>query len=158
MKFVASEDIAAPADAVLAAVTDFDRWERMVGRRAKDLARRPPGPVRPGTRWEARAKLRGKMRDVAVEMADLKLGGADATSTVCVDGGTDGMQVTVEAVVEPLGAGLTRLTVTSELKAKSLGTRILMQSLKLARGQMAKRYRQGVATFASHVERGTLPG
>ncbi|MBM2577366.1 SRPBCC family protein [Jannaschia sp. Os4] len=158
MKFVASEDIAAPAEAVLAAVTDFDRWEGMIGRRAKDLTRRPPGPVSQGTRWEGRAKLRGKMRDVGMEMARLDVASGGGPSVVCVDGGTDGMQVVVEAAVESLGPDLTRLTVTSELKAKSLGTRILMQSLKLARGQMAKRYRQGVATFAAHVERGTLPG
>lgn len=153
MKFVATEDIAAPASAVIAAVTDFDRWEAMSARRADALARRPAGPVREGTVWDGRARLRGRMRGVSMRVDRLAMAEGGGPSVLRLSGGTEGMRVETEAVVEPLGSELTRLVVTSELKAKSLGARLLMQSLKLARGQMAKRYKQGVADFASGMER-----
>ena len=156
MRFVATEDIAAPADRVLAAVTDFDRWEGMIGRRAQGLSRTPDGPVVQGTRWSGRAKLRGRMRDVVMAVDRLDLPEGAAPKTVAMAGGTDGMRVAVDAVVEPLGPDLTRLTVASEMNAKLLGTRLLIQSLKLARGTMAKRYKKAVAEFAGHVESGSL--
>ena len=149
MKFVATEDIRAPADRVWAAVSDIDRFEVMLAARAQRLERRPPGPAAPGTRWEGRAKVRGRARDVSAELVDLQ-----APERMAFEGGTEGMRVTVEAAVAARGPDLTRLTVTTEARAQTLAARLLLQSAKLARATLAKRYKQRVSDFAARLEAG----
>lgn len=147
MKFVATEDIAAPQDRVWAEVTDFDRFEQMVAARARSITRQPPGPVTPSTTWTGKAKIRGRLREVEMKVARL-----DAPRVMAMTGGTEGMEVDVEAVLAPLDAQRTRLTVTTELRARTLAARLLLQTAKLARKTLAKRFKQGVANFAQRVE------
>lgn len=147
MKFVATEDISAPLDHVWACVTDFDRFEDMAAKRAQRLERQPRGPVVQGTIWTARATISGKKRDVRIEVTELA-----ANKVLRAEGGTDGMAVHIEALLEARANGVTRLTVVTEAKARTLAARLLLQSAKLARGTLTKRYKKRVADFAVRVE------
>ena len=147
MKFVATEDIAAPVEAAWARIADFDRFEDRIGRRVEGLTRSPPGPVEIGTTWRARADVNGKVR--AVEVALVRL---DAPHAMVLEGGTEGLRVRIEAVLEPLGERRSRLTVATEARARTLSARLLLQSAKLARATMAKRYKARIAALASELE------
>lgn len=149
MKFVATEDIAAPIDTVWARVSDLEGFEDRIGKRVGQIARIPPGPPGQGTSWTGKAEIMGKSRVVKVTVATLA-----APTQLVAEAGTDGMTVTIQVDLKELGPRLTRLTVTSEARARSLAARLMLQSAKLARQTMAKRYKARVADFASQVEKG----
>ncbi|MGB3409526.1 MAG: SRPBCC family protein [Jannaschia sp.] len=148
MKFVAVEDISAPIETVWAKVSDFDGFQRRVSARAGDIRRTPDGPVSQGTTWSGRATFNGKTRDVTVVVMELS-----GPVSMALEGGTDGMTITVEIALEALSARATRLTVTSQAKARTLAARLMLQSAKLARQTLAKRYKGRVAAFAESVEK-----
>ncbi|MEO0861967.1 MAG: SRPBCC family protein [Pseudomonadota bacterium] len=148
MKFSAVEDIAAPLSHVWDKVSDFDYFEGRIAGRAGRVERVPLGPVGQGTSWAGRASLNGKMRDVKMRLATFSEG--DAMSLL---GGTDGMQVSVDVQLLALGPKNTRLTVVTEAKARTLAARLMLQSARLARGTLAKRYKTRVAGFAEAIEK-----
>lgn len=147
MKFVATEDIAAPIDHVWAQVSDVDAFERRARRRVGTVERRPPGPAGKGTNWQGTTEVMGKQRDVTVTLADMS-----PPERLTLAAATDGMDVSIDVVLSRQGPNLTRMTVTSEAKARSLAARLMLQSAKLARQTLAKRYKGRVATFAGNVE------
>lgn len=148
MKFVATEDIAVPIDTVWARVSDLEGFERRAAARVGGIARTPPGPAGQGTKWSGKAEIMGKTRKIDVVAATL-----DAPTQLVAEAGTDGMTVTIQVDLEEKGPRLTRLTVTTEAKARSLAARLMLQSAKLARTTMAKRYKTRVADFAARVEK-----
>lgn len=148
MKFVAVEDISAPVETVWARVSDFDRFERMVSGKAGDIRRSPNGPAGVGTSWKGKATFNGKTREATVDLLELA-----PNEKLLVEGGTEGMKITVDVQIDALSARSTRLTVTSEAKARTLSARLMLQSAKLARQAMAKRYKGRVAAFAESIEK-----
>lgn len=148
MKFVATEDIAAPIDAVWARVSDLEGFEARAKQRVSGLARTPPGPATQGSKWTGKAEVMGKARTITVVASILV-----APNQLLAEAGTDGMTVTIQVDLEAKGPSLTRLTVTTEAKARSLAARLMLQSAKLARATMAKRYKGRVADFASRIEK-----
>ena len=147
MKFVATEDIAAPIDAVWSRVSDLDRFERRLSARVDGLARSPDGPAAPGTRWTGRAEVMGRTREIGVRLERMTV----PTLLVAVAEG-EGMTVSLTAGLEALAADRTRLTVTTEAQAQSLTARLMLQSVKLARQNIVRRYKARVADFAATIE------
>ncbi len=147
MKFVAVEDIAAPIDHVWSRVSDVETFETRMSSRAKNVTRTPSGPPGEGTNWTAQAEIMGKIRDIKVTLTQLR--GPDLLTAMGV---SNGMDVTIRVELVEQSPRLTRLTVTSEAKAKSLSARLMLQSAKLARQSMAKRYKSRVAEYAAKVE------
>ncbi|MCK0169159.1 SRPBCC family protein [Jannaschia sp. S6380] len=147
MKFVATEDIAAPIEFVWSRISDLETFERRARKRVGTIERRPPGPAGKGTTWSGTAEVMGKRRDVTVTLAEVA-----APETMAMTAVTDGMDVDIGVVLSRQGPRLTRMTVTSEAKARSLAARLMLQSAKLARQTLAKRYKGRVANFAASVE------
>ena len=69
MKFSTKEDIDAPIDAVFDMLCEFDQFERAAMRRGAEVQRvdqlAEPGA---GMQWEAAFDMRGKRRELQVEM------------------------------------------------------------------------------------------
>ncbi|WP_371156904.1 SRPBCC family protein [Jannaschia sp. 2305UL9-9] len=148
MKFVATEEIAAPIDVVWARVSDFEAFERRAAGKAGQVSRSPEGPAKAGTKWTGSVEAAGKVRQASVTLLEL-----DAPHRMDLEGGSDGMTVTLDVMLEALSPTKTRLTVTTEAKARSLAARLMLQSAKLARPQLAKRYKGRVAGFADKIEK-----
>ena len=148
MKFVATEDIAAPAEAVWSQISDFERFEERAQGSGAGLVRTPPGPAGRGTVWRGEAEVMGRRRRVAITLAEV-----DAPRRLAGAAEAEGVKVDFVVGIQDLGPELTRLTVTTEARACSLAARLLLQSAKLARGQMARRYEGRVADFAASIER-----
>ncbi|WP_299813901.1 SRPBCC family protein [uncultured Jannaschia sp.] len=149
MKFVATEEIAAPVEDVWAAVTDFDAFEARASQRVS-LERRPPGPASLGTVWDGQAEVMGTSRDVEMRLSELK-----APHVIAMTGKSDGLNLLANAQLEVLGPRRTRLTVTTAAEGNSLGARLVLQPLKLAKKTLLQRYRGYVANFARRIEKGS---
>lgn len=148
MEFTSKEDIEAPIEHVFAEITDFQRFERAALRRGADVQRtdslKAPGV---GMSWRAKFKLRGRMRDLAVRLSDY-----DPPNGIKVEAEATTLEgrMTVELIA--LSRVRTRLTVDLTLEPRTLAGRLIVQSLKLARGNMSKRFRLRVAEYAMDVE------
>ncbi|MFY2823189.1 SRPBCC family protein [Ruegeria sp. MALMAid1280] len=154
MQFTAREDIEAPINAVFEMVADFERFERMAMRRGIEV-RRLSGHmgVVPGTQWETEFKLRGKPRQVAIEMAE-----CDAPSLLRFDAISKGMNGVTIIEFLALSQRRTRLSVDMSLAARSLPARLLLQSLRLGQARFRRQFQLRLNEFAREIEERYLHG
>ncbi|MFO7771978.1 MAG: SRPBCC family protein [Roseovarius gahaiensis] len=153
MNFSSHEDIEAPIDAVFAAVTDFQAFERQALRRGAEVQRSDslaqPGP---GMTWDAAFMLRGKRREIKIELARM-----DRPNGVLADARSRNLKAQFEVDLVALSRNRTRLSVTLVLEPKTLAARLMLQSIKLARKRLTRRFRKRVAEFATDVENRNKP-
>lgn len=150
MKFSTREDIEAPIGTVYEAVTDFDGFERQMLRRGIDVTRDencPPNLV--GAQWNASFSWRGRAHALEAELISVDDGQGYAIESR--SGGIICMGV-VDLVA--LSKARTRLFVSLDLKPTTLSSRLLVQSLKLAKRSLNRRFKARVAEFAGGI--GTL--
>ena len=148
MKFSTKEDIEVPIEACFDMVTDFEVYERAGLRRGADVVRvdslRQPGV---GAAWNVKADFRGRTRKFDIEVAEY-----DAPSKINVGAQSGGMLAGVLVELVALSPNRTRMRVELDVKPKTLSARLLLQSAKLARNRLNKRYKNRVAHFAADLE------
>lgn len=148
MQLTAKEDIEGPIDRVFALISDFDAYERAALRRGADVARtdtlRAPGV---GMTWQAKFTLRGRPREVTLQLAAL-----DAPNGYRIDFASAGLDGDLAVDLLAMSRNRTRMTLVMELRPKTLAARLMVQSLKLARGNITKRFALRVADFAKDLE------
>ena len=147
MKFSTREDIEAPVGKVYEAVTDFDGFERQMLRRGIDVARDEHcPPPNAGARWKARIKWRKRQHEVEAELVAVDPGNGYAIES-------RGAGIVCLAVVDlvPLSKSRTRLLVSADLKPTTLSSRLFIQTLKLTKRSLARRFKQRVAKFAESI-------
>lgn len=148
MIFETKEDINAPIEQVFPMISDFAAFERSALRRGAEVKRldtlRAPGP---GMIWDIKAGLRGKRREFQLEMVafDPPNGMRFHTKTAGVDG-----VMSVDLIA--LSRSSTRLNVRLEMTPLNLTGRLLLQSLKLARGSIANRVNGRLHEYARTIE------
>ena len=148
MQFSTKEDIEAPVDQVFAALSDFDAIERSVIRRGVEVRRTDtldtPGE---GMTWEARFRFRGKMRDATVTMTRY-----DPPNAMEFQTRSGGLETHTVLDCVALSRSRTRISMVLELQPKTLSARLLVQSLKLAKGNITKKFRVRAADYAKDLE------
>lgn len=148
MKFSTREDIEAPIDYVFARVTDFSGIERQALRRGADIQRLDAAPLPVvGSAWQVAFKFRGKDRKMKAEIVKM-----DAPTLLRIDTTASGIsgETTVELVA--LSRNRTRISATIELNPQSLSSRLLLQSFKLAKNNLTRKFKARVSDFAEVVE------
>lgn len=152
MKFATKHDVNAPAEFAASVLADFDGWERMAARRGVEIRRTDaPGSTAaapaPGTVWDTRYSFRGKTREIAIRLVALEPGGQMAFVA-------EARPAMAEIKVDLIGmaATRTRLAVTVDLRPRTLGARLFIQSLRLARSRVDTRFSRRVAELAEHIE------
>jgi len=148
MKFSSKEDIEAPIEQVFDMLSEFEFFERSAIRRGIEVRRMDDiEGHRVGMTWMARFSLRGKPRDVEVRLAEF-----DRPMLIEFHSTSPGMlgQMTLDLLA--LSPRRTRMAVVLEIKPKNLQTRLLIQSLKLAKANLTKRFKLRVADFAKQME------
>ncbi|WP_029375203.1 SRPBCC family protein [Oceanicola sp. S124] len=149
MKFVVKEDIGAPIDEVFARITDFHAFERSAIRRGAEVRRRDNPPANGlGAGWDVRFDLRGKRRDIGLEVVAF-----EAPERMQLKLGSEGLKGHVQVDLVALSRARTRLRVETEIKPRTLSARLLIQSLRLARGTIEKRLADRMAEFAASLEK-----
>lgn len=148
MQLTAREDIEAPLDRVFAALSDFETVERQALRRGIDVQRtQDAGSPEAGLSWRAGFTFRGKKRTADIDLAIYTP--PERIMFHTVSGG-----LTVEMVLDvvALSRGRTRISVEAAMMPKTLSARLLVQSLKLAKGGVEKRFRNRMKGLAQDLE------
>jgi carbon monoxide dehydrogenase subunit G len=148
MKFSTNEDVDAPVDVVFEALCDFDRAERAAIRRGAEVRRidtlKAPAV---GMTWDARFNFRGREREVQVELTRL-----ERPHVLIFDSVSPSMTGQMHLDLTAIAKGRTRMKVGIEIKPLNLSARLLVQSLRLAKYSLTKRYKQRVAQYARMLE------
>lgn len=148
MEFTSQENIDVPIDKVFEMLTDFERHERSAMRRGADILRndnlKKPGV---GASWTARFMFRGKERKLDLEVTDF-----DRPYELTLGAKMQGLDATINIQLVALSRTLTRLNVAIDLAPQTLSARLLVQSFRLAKGNINKRFGQRLALQARDME------
>lgn len=144
MKFSSREDIEAPPAEVFDRLTDYGAHERAVMRRGVRLQRidglQETGI---GMTWAAQVKFRGKTRNISVELLEYQ---AQELLQYSMEGsGLSGIFVVDLLALSPRK---TRMSVALEVRPKNLTGRMLMQSLRILKVTLNRRFKLRVADYA----------
>jgi len=148
MKLNGRTDIGAPIAFVFAALSDFEAWERAAMRRGADVHRtdKVKAPAA-GMTWQARFAWRGRERQLQVKLTDLT---PSTNMAIAFDGPSVHGTLTIELV--ELSARRTRMLMHVETKSRTLAARLFIQSLKLTKRRVQKRFDGRLAAIAHDIE------
>lgn len=148
MKFSTREDIDAPIEQVFDALCDFEGFERQAMRRGADVQRldnmTEPGV---GMRWKVDFTLRGRQRNLELEMTRF-----DVPNEMIFSAKSSGVDATFSLELIALSRSRTRTAIALEMSPLNLSARLLIQSLKLAKTTLNKRFKLRVADYAKGLE------
>ncbi len=148
MKFSNRVDVAAPAEYLFDQLSDFSAFERAALRKGITLRRldtlKEPGA---GMSWDIGFRLRGRPRQM---IADIRR--HERPERLDYEGTSQGFQLMLTLELMALSKTRTRLNTGLELRARTLGARLLLQSAKLGRAKLERRYDERVKTFLREIE------
>ncbi len=148
MKFSTKEDIEAPIEAVFDAVSQFAIFERAAIRRGADVQRvdalAEPGV---GMSWDAQFKLRGRDRKLTVRVIEF-----EKPTRIAAQATSPGMIGRFEIDLIGLSRTRTRMAVALDVQPQTLSARLFVQSLRLAKSTLTKRFKLRVAEYAKDIE------
>ncbi len=148
MKFSSREDIEASIEDVFQFLCEFESFERQAIRRGAVVQRvdrlQKPGV---GMTWDVSFNLRGKKRDLRLTMQDF----APSTS-LRLSAKSQGIDGTFDIELIALSRTRTRMLIALDLKPINLSARLLLQSLKLAKSSLNKRFKLRVAEYSKLIE------
>lgn len=148
MKFAATQEIALPAETVFAILSDFGAMEEAAEARGVLAIRLDGnGPVRIGSGWSVDFSYRGKMRNLQMELTDMT-----PPTTLSLAGKGGGFELGFAARVDGRGPRLAFLTLETELRPRTLGARLLLNSMRFGKRALTRRYERRLADFARAIE------
>lgn len=148
MIFSTKEDIEAPIDQVFRMVTDFEALEKQALRRGAEVRRTDKLSSKGvGMCWQAGFRFRGKMREVSIELTEF-----DVPNRLVAKSAAGGLKADVVLDLVALSRRRTRMSFDMELTPTTLSSRLMVQSMKLARGKLNRRFHLRVAEYAKDLE------
>ena len=149
MKFSTRKDIEAPARFVFDQLADFGTFERAAMRRGITLRRldtlTEPGA---GMSWDIGFRFRGKPRQMLVDIRRF-----EPPELLEYAGQSNSFDATMALQVTALSRSRTRFSVALELKPRTLRARLLLQSAKLGKSRLDRKFDERVGHFASDIEK-----
>lgn len=148
MKFKVSEDVDAPQALVWARLTDFTALENDARGRGATVTRVGNWTQTAlGVEWRGEVTVRGKSRPISAKVTQF------VPQELCViDSRIGGMSCHQEISFVALSAAVTRVGMVLELSADTLTARLLLQTLKLARGRVLQRLQGMIARQGNAAE------
>jgi carbon monoxide dehydrogenase subunit G len=148
MQVTAVEDVAAPIENVFAELTNFDALERQALRRGMDVRRTFRGTMpEQGEGWTVRFRFRGKERDAKIILEHY-----ERPAILRFHGGSGGLDTNTQIELVPLSPNRTRVNVVFKMDPKTLSARLLVQSFKLARSSINKKFKARMESYAREIE------
>lgn len=148
MKFSTKEDLEIPIETVFEMLSDFEGFERAAMRHGAEIARAPgPVPVGVGQVWHVKASFRGRRR-----VFDVTLLGFEHPEHLRYEAMSNAMKASFILELVALSRKRTRMRVELDVRPKTMPARIMLQSAKLARNTINRRYKTRVAHFAEDLE------
>ncbi|MFT7057545.1 MAG: carbon monoxide dehydrogenase subunit G [Pseudorhodobacter sp.] len=148
MKFTTKEDIEAPLAFVYSAISDFNYWERAAMRRGADVNRTDRlHKAGAGMGWKIDFQYRGKLRNLEVNLLEMideqrlafSMLGKPANGTLSID-------------MAEMGPKRTRIRIAAEVKPNTLAARVFIQSLRLAKAKVNRKFELRFAQVAADIE------
>lgn len=148
MKFSTKEDIDAPIAVVWDMITEVEAFERAAMRRGAEV-QRADGKTETGIgmSWKTRFAMRGKERAV-----DIVIERFDPPNELFLVYASTSLTGSMRVELMSLSPTRTRMMVGLEIRALNLSARLLIQSLKLTKSSLTKRYKLKVAEFCNGLE------
>lgn len=154
MKFSTREDIAAPTDHVFDRLSAFEHIRRAALRRGAEVARtdhlRTPGM---GMTWNIGFDWRGKRRRAVVELTEYL---PPRRLVFDVTGQAFAGMLAISLI--QLSPRRTRLLAELEFRPRTMAARLIIQSLRLTRSRLNRRFGERVGGFARLIEAGYANG
>lgn len=148
MKLTTRQDIEAPLAQVWATLTDFEAWERAAMRRGADMGRTDNlRSLAPGMTWSARFLYRGKERNIIIALTK-----AEAPHRLAFKAGSAAFDADLQIELMEMAAKRTRMHVATDVHPQTLGARLFLQSLRLARTRVEARFQNRIAVLARDIE------
>lgn len=148
MRFTSKEDIRAPIEFVFDQITDFATYEAQAVQRGIRVRRVDDLQTQgAGMRWIAEGRVRGKMREFDIEVISF-----DPPNGMMLASAVGGLRGTAFIDLVPLSRNLTRLSVDIDLKPSTISARLVLQSLRLAKRSITKRFKLRVAQYAGTIQ------
>ena len=148
MKFSTREDIDAPIQDVFDALTEFESFERSAMRRGAEVHRtdtlKEPGV---GMTWRAAFRMRGRTREL-----DLKMVSMERPDELVIHATSSAVSGAFVIELMALSRSRTRVNIGLELTPLNLAARLFIQSLKLTKSKLTKRFKLRVAEYAQLME------
>jgi len=148
MKFSTKEDIEAPVAFVFSELSDFESFELGVMRRGatvKRLDRRTePGA---GMSWALEFRWRGRERKMVTDMTAY-----DPPQAMAFLAESAGFEMVLRMGFLEMSRRRTRLAVELEVKPRTLASRIMLQSLKLGKAKLSRKFEARVRMVAEEIE------
>lgn len=149
MKLKVSDDAECPVETVFSMLTDFAWIEDDLRGQGVELARQGNWQqAEIGKAWTGRVTFRGKTRQI-----DAKVSGIEPGRMIEVEARIGGMRLVHETRLVPLGDQVTRVNISADMRPDTLNARLLIQSLKLARGRVLDRMQRRLASDIRRMER-----
>ncbi|MBO6603304.1 hypothetical protein [Rhodophyticola sp.] len=148
MKFKVAEDVDAPVGFVFERMMDFSQFEADIRGRGADL-RRVDNWTRAekGVRWRGSVQVRGKMRGIEAELDEVI-----RDEMVAIQITVGGMEARYQMTFIALSAQVTRVAAELDLKPRTLTARLIIQTMKLARGRVLQRMTGTLARQGNQIE------
>ena len=148
MRFSARQDIEAPVEHVFAFLTDYPAHETLAARRGARVERveRQRAPeTHPA--WKVEFAYNGRERELALEVNK-----HTPNEQLDFDVRYQGLDIHIETEVVSLARLRTRLIVKVDLKPRTIKARLVIQSLKIAKNTIHKRFEKRLATLGGDIE------
>lgn len=149
MKFSTQEVLDVPAAAAFALLTDFERFESVAARRGVEV-RRTDALADPGVglAWDATFEVRGRRRSISLQVVRYQ-----PPDLLMLEFTSEGLRGETRVELISLGAEKTRAMISLEMRPATLAARLLLQSLKLAKSRLTRRYKARVGQYMEELER-----
>lgn len=148
MQFSSVQDVNAPLDFVFGQISDFDAYENYAMRVGAEVARLDTlSQKAAGMKWNVIGDFRGKTRNVNLNLQDFR---PDNLMIFEILSGNIEGKATFESMA--LTRKQSRIKLTVNLKPKSIPARLLLQSAKLARSRLNKKFNHRFWTYANWIE------
>lgn len=148
MRLTAVHAINAPLDFVFREFTNFADFEAHAQERNLSVKRTDSlDDVGAGMGWEISGVVRGKHRDVSVTMDDFR-----QNDTMQYTSATGAMSGKMFFEFEDLGSDVTEVTFHVDPTADSISSRLILQSIRLAKNSVEKRIKKSMRIFGETIE------
>jgi len=148
MKVSSRHDVEVPIEFAFERITDFGELETQAMRRGIDVHRKNPKlSDNVGAVWDLKVPFRGKPRDITSTILE-----CDAPNMLVVQSVSGGLEIRAEIELIDLSKTRTRMFLSFDVTPNSLSARVLLQSVKFAKGAMQKRLKKRLAQMGDYLE------
>lgn len=148
MQFSSVQDVNAPLDFVFQQLSDFDSYESYAMRIGADVKRTDQlNQKGAGLKWSIDGDFRGKRRKFDIQLTEYRPDNLLKFLVVA-----SGIEATASMEAMALTRKQSRIKVTTVLTPKSISARLILQSAKLAKSSMNRKYNHRFWTYANYIE------